>query len=109
MAIKSHRSDLNVKEGNILDWLFREGSTPSDKPLWIDAANNDVSLSPKQLVPWVKRVGYGLQKLGVREGELVIGVHAQSHLRAGCVSRTVSIGCAFSEASLAFTVSGKSL
>jgi len=106
MTIKSHRPNLEVKEGNILDWLFPKGSTPSDKPLWIDATNNDVSLSPKQLVPWVKRVGYGLQRLGVRAGDSLL-VFTPNHIFVPVAYLgTVCLGCAFSGASPAFTVTG---
>jgi acyl-coenzyme A synthetase/AMP-(fatty) acid ligase len=109
MTIKSHRTDLSVKEGNILDWLFPEGSAPSDKPLWIDAASNEVSLSPKQLVPWVKRVGYGLQTLGVRAGDSLL-VFTPNHIFVPVAYLgTVCLGCAFSGASPAFTVKGRSL
>jgi acyl-CoA synthetase (AMP-forming)/AMP-acid ligase II len=104
MPIKSHRADLHHKEGNILDWLFPEGSTPSDRPLWIDASNNDNSLSPAQLIPWVKRVGYGLQKLGVGVGDSLL-VFTPNHIFVPVAYLgTVSLGCAFSGASPAFTV-----
>lgn len=72
MPIKSLRPDLNVREGNILDWLSPVGSELPDKPLWLDAENGSVSLSPRQLIPRAKRIGFGLQRLGLKPRDTLL-------------------------------------
>lgn len=65
MPYKSAYEDLDIPKCNILSFLFPEGETPSDKPVWMDAANPDHSLSPRQMLSWVKRFAVGLDNLGI--------------------------------------------
>lgn len=75
-----HKSpfQFQIPACNILDYLFSE-SEPSEEPIWIDAENTKLSLSPKQLLLWVKRLGLGLQKLGLNRGDVVM-VHSPNHI-----------------------------
>lgn len=51
----------------------------SDDPVWLDAANPSLCLSPQQLLLWVKRLGLGLDRLGIKDGEIVM-VYTPNHI-----------------------------
>ena len=63
---------LNIPASNLLDYVFPSNSTPSDKPIWIDADDSSHSLSPRQALQWIRKLGAGLDKLGVPLGEPVM-------------------------------------
>ncbi|KAL4914625.1 hypothetical protein BDW62DRAFT_219918 [Aspergillus aurantiobrunneus] len=63
---------LSIPKSNILSYLYPPNQTVSDKPIWIDAANPARSLSPRQMLAWVRRLGYGLDRLGVAPGRVVL-------------------------------------
>lgn len=66
--------NIDIPSGNILSYLFPEGSTPSDKPLWIDSVDpQSKNLSQTQLLHWCKRLGHGLRsRYGLHDGDLVL-------------------------------------
>ncbi|KAJ2895268.1 putative 4-coumarate- ligase protein [Zalerion maritima] len=72
MVHKSPFPDLDLPQSNLLSYLFPEGEEPFDEPLWIDSKNERVNLSPKQLLQWVKRVTCGLEKQGLKRGDVVM-------------------------------------
>lgn len=64
---------IDIPQVDILSWLFPPGTKPSEKPIWIDAEQPDRKhLSPRELLQWVKRLGMGLQRLGLRKGDVVM-------------------------------------
>ncbi|KAF4472642.1 4-coumarate- ligase 2 [Fusarium albosuccineum] len=71
MPVSSPYPVLDIPQKNVLSYLFGDGDV-SEEPLWIDSKDPDNNLSPKQLVGWVKRLGCGLERLGVKRGEVVL-------------------------------------
>ena len=55
-----------------MSYLFPDGKPVSNEPLWYDAANPSLNLSPRQLLLWVKRFGLGLDRLGVAYGDIIM-------------------------------------
>lgn len=51
----------------------------SDKKIWIDAEDERKALSPRQMLSWVRRLGFGLDRLGVRKGEVVM-IYTPNHI-----------------------------
>lgn len=63
---------LNIPEENILSYLFPQGSEPSEKPIWIDAKDPSNSLSLRQALVWINRIGALLETLQIAKGEAVM-------------------------------------
>jgi len=72
MTYKSIYPLLDIPETNILSYVFPKGEEPSDKPIWIDAKERELSLSPRQALPWIKRLAVGLDRLNIGRGEAVM-------------------------------------
>ncbi|KAI1618941.1 hypothetical protein EDD36DRAFT_45858 [Exophiala viscosa] len=72
MLLKSTYPPLDIPETNILSYIFPPGQTPSDKPIWIDVKNPAHSLSPRQALVWIKRLGSLLDYLSIQKGEAVM-------------------------------------
>ncbi|KAF4120116.1 AMP-binding enzyme [Geosmithia morbida] len=71
MPFASPYPPLDFPYVNILDYLF--GQQPvSDDPLWFDCKEPSRNLSTAQLLQWVKRLGYGLERLGLRRGDVIM-------------------------------------
>lgn len=70
---------LDIPYTDILSFILPPGEEPSTKPVWIDAEDPSRSLSPAQLLQWVKRLGLGLQRLGLKEGDVVM-VFSTNHI-----------------------------
>lgn len=79
MPYSSPFTPLDIPKCNILSYLFPPGKKVSEKPLWIDAANPSHSLSPAQMLSWVKRFAVGLDRLGVQQQEAIM-VFTPNHL-----------------------------
>lgn len=63
---------IDIPLTDVLSYVFPENTQPYDKPIWIDAVQPDRSLTPKQLLDWVKRLGLGLDRLNVGQNECVM-------------------------------------
>ena len=72
MVYKSPYGTLEIPETNILSYLFPRGSRPSEKPIWIDAKDASNSLSPRQALVWIRRLGNFLETLQIAKGEAVM-------------------------------------
>ena len=70
---------LDIPKTNILSYLFPRTQEPSDQPIWLDSEDTDISLSPRELLLWVKRLAVGLDKLKVGEGEVVL-IYTPNHI-----------------------------
>lgn len=106
MPIKSLYQPLDIPQTNVLTYLFGNGATLSHEPIWFDAKDPSRSLSPHQLVQWIRRLGLGLQRLGLRRGDVVM-ICTPNHIfvPAAYLGITGS-GCIFSGANPVFTVAG---
>jgi acyl-CoA synthetase (AMP-forming)/AMP-acid ligase II len=100
---------IHIPATDVLSYLFPPGSTPSDKPIWIDAVEPEHSLSPRQLLQWAKRLGLGLHGLGLKEGDVVM-VYSHNHIFVPVAYLGIAgSGFIFSGTNPAYTVDGKFL
>ncbi|KAL7944899.1 acetyl-CoA synthetase-like protein [Trichoderma barbatum] len=72
MPFKSLYEHIDIPQTNILTYLFGNGSTLSHEPIWINAKDPSKSLSPHQLVQWIRRLGLGLERMGLKRGDVVM-------------------------------------
>ena len=74
------RFQIDIPGTDVLTYLFPPGLEPSNTPIWIDAVEPEKrSLSPMQLLRWVKRLGLGLERAGLRQGEVVM-MYSANHI-----------------------------
>lgn len=73
MPIKSPYQ-IDIPATNILSYVFPDSEEPSDRPIWIDAEDASNSLSPEQLLYWIRRLAVGLDNLGLKHGEAAMMV-----------------------------------
>ncbi|RDA82899.1 hypothetical protein CP532_4782 [Ophiocordyceps camponoti-leonardi (nom. inval.)] len=71
MPLVSDYPPITVSQTNVLDYLF-DGTSVSDEPLWIDSRRPEHSISIRQGLQWTKRIGLGLQRLGLQRGDVVL-------------------------------------
>lgn len=106
MPFKSIYADLDIPQSNLLDFTFPAGLTPSDCPLWIDSKDTSVSLSAAQTLEWVKRLGFGLQRAGIKKGEVVM-IFTPNHVFVPVAYLgIVGAGHSFSAGNPAYTIPG---
>ncbi|KAL7906062.1 acetyl-CoA synthetase-like protein [Trichoderma velutinum] len=72
MPFKSLYEHLDIPQTNLLTYLFGNGSTLSQEPIWFNAKDPSKNLSPHQLVQWIRRLGLGLQRMGLKRGDVVM-------------------------------------
>ena len=70
---------IDIPATDVLSYVFPKGRVPCEKPIWIDAEHTKRSLSPAQLLQWVKRLGSGLDKLGLGQNEVVM-MYSSNHI-----------------------------
>ncbi|GKT75102.1 4-coumarate-CoA ligase [Colletotrichum tofieldiae] len=104
MVFTSPYPSLEIPKTNILSYLFPENLTPSGEPIWIDCKDDGINLSPRQMLQWVKRVGFGLQNLGLQRGDVVMICTPNQIFVPVAYLGIVSVGCVFSGANPAYTV-----
>lgn len=109
MPFSSPFPDLDIPQTDILTYLFPPNKQPSNKPIWIDAADPAKRLSPAQLLQWVKRLAFGIEKAGVMRGEVVMIFTPNSILVPVAYLGIVGAGCAFSGANPIYTINGMSI
>ena len=107
MPFTSPFPDVEIPKVNILNYIFPANGTPSTEPLWIDSKDSSISLSPAQLLQWAKRLAFGLERLGVKKGEVVM-VYTPNHIFVPVAYLgAVGAGYAFSGANPIYTLPGK--
>lgn len=107
MPFHSPFPDLYIPKVDILTYLFPPGEKPSDTPLWIDSKDTKISLSPAQLLQWVKRLAFGLERTGVKKGDVVM-IYTPNHVFVPVAYLgIVGAGYAFSGANPVYTLPGK--
>ncbi|KAK1623980.1 4-coumarate-CoA ligase [Colletotrichum phormii] len=104
MVFNSPYPRLDIPKTNLLSYLFPKESTPSDEPIWIDCKDEKTNLSPKRMLQWVKRLGFGLQNLGLKRGDVVLICTPNQIFVPVAYLGIVSVGCVFSGANPAYTV-----
>lgn len=108
MVIRSPFPDIDIPQTNLLTYLFGSGEDLSGKPVWINASNADISLSPRSALQWIRRLGIGLDKLGVNQGEVVLHISPNHIFTAVAYLGTVGAGRVFSGANPLYTADGRS-
>ena len=107
MPFTSPFPDLPIPKVDILTYLFPPGERPSTTPLWIDSKDTSISLSPAQLLQWVKRLAFGLERTGVRKGDVVM-IYTPNHIFVPVAYLgVVGAGYAFSGANPVYTLPGE--
>ena len=107
MVFSSPYPTLDLPQSNILSYLFPENEEPYDEPLWIDSKNDRRTLTPAQLLRWVKRLAFGLEKIGMKRGDVIM-ICTPNHIFVPVAYLgIVGAGCVFSGANPAYTVPGE--
>ncbi|KAF6837960.1 4-coumarate- ligase [Colletotrichum musicola] len=104
MVISSPYPPLDIPKTNLLRYLFPNDAELSDEPLWIDCENESVNLSPKQMAQWVRRLSFGLERLGLQRGDVVLICTPNQIFVPAAYLGIVGAGCVFSGANPAYTV-----
>lgn len=79
MPYTSPWAPLKIPKCNILSYLFPPGASPPETPIWIDATDASKSLSPAQMLSWIKRFAVGLDRLGIGQQEAIM-VFTPNHI-----------------------------
>ncbi|EGX91875.1 4-coumarate-CoA ligase 2 [Cordyceps militaris CM01] len=103
MPVRSQLPDVEIPEVNVLDYIFPDPSDVSDKPLWIDADDTTKSLSLRQTLGWVRRLGAGLQRIGLRPSDVVMMCSTNHIFVPVLYLGVVGATCAFTGANPAYT------
>lgn len=108
MVFKSPYPDLDLPRSNILSYLFGN-DTPSEEAIWHDSKDASNNLSPAQVLQWVKRLGYGLERLGLNRGDVVM-ICTPNHIYVPVAYLgIVGAGFIFTGANPSYTEHGKPL
>jgi 4-coumarate--CoA ligase len=107
MPLSSPFPELHIPKVDILTYLFPPGETQSRNPLWIDSKDTKISLSPAQLLQWVKRLAFGLERSGIKREEVVM-IYTPNHIFVPVAYLgVVGAGYAFSGANPIYTLPGE--
>jgi acyl-CoA synthetase (AMP-forming)/AMP-acid ligase II len=107
MIFTSPFPPLDIPSTNVLSYLFPDGQEPSDEPTWIDSEDPSHHLTPRQLLGWVRRLAFGLERLGLQRGDVVLLCTPNHIFVPVAYLGIVGAGCIFSGANPAYTVSGR--
>lgn len=106
MPFKSLYEHLDIPQTNLLTYLFGNGSTLSHEPIWHNAKDPSKNLSPHQLVQWIRRLGLGLQRMGLKRGDVVMMCSPNHIFVPVAYLGLTGSGYIFSGANPVFTVQG---
>jgi 4-coumarate--CoA ligase len=107
MPFTSPHGDVPIPKVDLLSYLFPPGDTPSTKPLWIDSKDTSIALSPANLLRWVKRLSFGLERAGLKRGDIVM-IYTPNHIFVPVAYLgIVGGGYIFSGANPAYTLPGR--
>jgi hypothetical protein len=107
MPFTSPYPSLTLPQTNILSYLFPPNQNPSDEPLWFDSKNDRECLSPKELLLWVKRLSFGLERLGLEREDVVMICTTNQIFVPVAYLGIVGAGYCFSGSNPAYTIPGK--
>ncbi|KAL8800977.1 MAG: hypothetical protein Q9200_007078, partial [Gallowayella weberi] len=103
MPFQSPFPGIEIPKSNVISYLLLEHTTASTAPLWIDAKHPSESITPDDLLQWVKRLGVGFDRLGIKEGEVIL-VYSPNHVFLPVIYLAiVATGRIFSGANPAYT------
>ncbi|KAK5135216.1 hypothetical protein LTR08_005465 [Meristemomyces frigidus] len=103
-ARQKHARVALQRKVNVLTYLFPAGEPVSNDPVLIDAADAQNSLSPRQLLQWVKRVGLGLDRLRLAPNAICM-IYSPNHIFVpAAYLGIIGSGRAFSAANPVYTV-----
>ncbi|CAH0000021.1 unnamed protein product [Clonostachys byssicola] len=103
MPYTSRYPALDIPSSNILSYLFPDPPKTSREPLWFDSKDPSKNLSPAQLLNWVRRLGCGLQRLGLNRGDVVMICSPNQIFVPVAYLGIVGAGFVFSGANPAYT------
>lgn len=101
---------IKLPETDLLSYLFdpAPGAETSDGPIWIDAADPSRSISKRDALAYIKRFALGLERLGIRQGDVVL-MFTPNHIFVPIAYLgTIAYGATFTGAGTTSTVSGQS-
>ena len=107
MVIRSPYPDLNIPEQDVLTYIFGSGDSLPESPLWINAASSDSYLSLRTGLQWVKRLAIGLDRLGLKRGDVLMMVSPNHIFVPVAYLGAVGSGRIFSGANPLYTVDGR--
>lgn len=107
MPFSSPFPALDIPKCNLLEYLFPKGRTPTDTPIWIDSKDTSHYLTPKSLLQWSKRLALGLDRIGSKQGEVVMILTPNHIFVPVAYLGIVGSKRIFSGANPAYTISGK--
>ncbi|KAB5584715.1 4-coumarate-CoA ligase [Coniochaeta sp. 2T2.1] len=104
MVYKSPYPLLDIPETNILSYLFPPGQEVLDEDIWIDSRDPSRRLSPKGALEWVKRLAFGLERLGLKKGDVAMILTPNHIFVPVAYLGIVGAGLIFSGANPSYTV-----
>lgn len=107
MVIQSPYPGINILELDILTCLFDTGENLPENPLWINAADTSQYLSQRTGLRWIKRLAIGLDRLSVKNGEVVMIVMPNHIFVPVAYLGSMRSGRMFSGANPLYTADGK--
>jgi len=106
MVLTSPLEPVDIPKTDLLTYLFPPGTTPSEDPIWLESADPENSLSPRQLLNWVKRLAIGLDRKAVKAQEVVMILTPNHIFVPAAYLGIVGSRRIFSAANPIYTVSG---
>ena len=107
MVIRCPYPDIQIPQVDILTYLFGSGNSLPHEPLWINATDTRKHLSLHSGLLWIKRLAVGLDRIGVKQGEVVMIVTPNHIFVPIAYLGTVGSGRIFSGANPAYTADGR--
>ena len=107
MLVRSPYPDLNIPQQDILTYLFGSGDSLSESPLWVNAASSDSYLSLRTGLQWTKRLAIGLDRLGLKKGDVLMIVSPNHIFVPVAYLGAVGSGRIFSGANPLYTADGR--
>ncbi|RVX70429.1 hypothetical protein B0A52_05928 [Exophiala mesophila] len=105
-----HKSKFKIQlpETDLLSYLFgtsTSGIEIPDQPIWLDAGNPSRSISKRDALAYIKRFALGLERLGIRQGDVVL-MFTPNHIFVPIAYLgTIAHGATFTGAGTTATVS----
>ena len=109
MVVRSPYPDIDIPEQDVLTYLFGSRQSLPESPLWINAASPDIYLSLRTGLQWIKRLAIGLDKLGVRKGDVLMIVSPNHIFVPIAYLGAVGSGRIFSGANPLYTADGRKI
>lgn len=105
MSYTSPYPDLDIPQTNILSYLFPKNEKPQEEPLWYDTRDPvGKNLSPAQALTWVKKLAFGLERFGLKRGDVVMIFTPNQIFVPVAYLGIVGAGCVFSGTNPGYTV-----